>query len=511
MCRPRRRTWRLDRTYTGQSAIRLATAHPTDALQPPYPAEVDVLARWRHQNGDGTTLFDHADRARMPTMSTTASETLLNHWIGGRRDERAGRAPRRGERPRHRRDRRPRARSRRAADVDRAVQAATDGRARSGAPPSLTKRAQVLFALPRARQRPQGRAGRADHARARQGARRRRAARSPAASRSSSSPAASATCSRARTRRRSPPASTRTRMRHAARRRRRHHAVQLPRDGAAVDGAGRARVRQRVHPQAVRAGPVAGTACSAELLAEAGLPDGVFSVVHGDKEAVDAILDHPGIAARLASSARRRSRATSTRPARRTASACRRSAAPRTTPSCSPTPTSTSPPTASSPPPTARPASAAWRSPSPSRSATSPSRCSTRSASGSTKLTIGPGTDPASDMGPLVSERHYEKVAGLVDAGVEEGAELRRRRPRPDRRGPRGRLLPRPVRVRPRQARHARLRRGDLRPGAGRRARATATPRRSSSSTPTRTATARRSSPATAAPRGCSSSRRRPA
>jgi malonate-semialdehyde dehydrogenase (acetylating)/methylmalonate-semialdehyde dehydrogenase len=35
----------------------------------------------------------------------------------------------------------------------------------------------------------------------------------------------------------------------------------------------------------------------AELWAEAGLPDGVFNVVHGDKEAVDAILDHPGIAA----------------------------------------------------------------------------------------------------------------------------------------------------------------------------------------------------------------------
>src|SRR3954468_12360449 len=35
----------------------------------------------------------------------------------------------------------------------------------------------------------------------------------------------------------------------------------------------------------------------AELLSEAGLPDGVFSVVHGDKEAVDAILEHPGIAA----------------------------------------------------------------------------------------------------------------------------------------------------------------------------------------------------------------------
>lgn len=33
----------------------------------------------------------------------------------------------------------------------------------------------------------------------------------------------------------------------------------------------------------------------AELLKEAGLPDGVFNVVHGDKEAVDAILNHPGI------------------------------------------------------------------------------------------------------------------------------------------------------------------------------------------------------------------------
>jgi malonate-semialdehyde dehydrogenase (acetylating)/methylmalonate-semialdehyde dehydrogenase len=35
----------------------------------------------------------------------------------------------------------------------------------------------------------------------------------------------------------------------------------------------------------------------AELLAEAGLPPGVFNVVHGDKEAVDAILAHPGIKA----------------------------------------------------------------------------------------------------------------------------------------------------------------------------------------------------------------------
>jgi malonate-semialdehyde dehydrogenase (acetylating)/methylmalonate-semialdehyde dehydrogenase len=36
---------------------------------------------------------------------------------------------------------------------------------------------------------------------------------------------------------------------------------------------------------------------AAELLKEAGVPDGVFNVVHGDKVAVDAILEHPGIAA----------------------------------------------------------------------------------------------------------------------------------------------------------------------------------------------------------------------
>jgi len=36
---------------------------------------------------------------------------------------------------------------------------------------------------------------------------------------------------------------------------------------------------------------------TAELLKEAGVPDGVFNVVHGDKVAVDAVLEHPDIAA----------------------------------------------------------------------------------------------------------------------------------------------------------------------------------------------------------------------
>ncbi|EQD64821.1 methylmalonate-semialdehyde dehydrogenase, partial [mine drainage metagenome] len=40
------------------------------------------------------------------------------------------------------------------------------------------------------------------------------------------------------------------------------------------------------------------------------------------------------------------------------------------------------------------------------------------------KMKVGPGTDPTSDMGPLVTQQHYEKVKGYVDKGVAEGAVL---------------------------------------------------------------------------------------
>jgi malonate-semialdehyde dehydrogenase (acetylating)/methylmalonate-semialdehyde dehydrogenase len=39
-------------------------------------------------------------------------------------------------------------------------------------------------------------------------------------------------------------------------------------------------------------------------------------------------------------------------------------------------------------------------------------------------LVIGPGSDPGSEMGPLVTAVHRDKVAGYVDAGVEAGATL---------------------------------------------------------------------------------------
>ncbi len=39
-------------------------------------------------------------------------------------------------------------------------------------------------------------------------------------------------------------------------------------------------------------------------------------------------------------------------------------------------------------------------------------------------LKVGPATNPESEMGPLVTQAHYERVRGYVDLGVSEGAEL---------------------------------------------------------------------------------------
>jgi len=40
------------------------------------------------------------------------------------------------------------------------------------------------------------------------------------------------------------------------------------------------------------------------------------------------------------------------------------------------------------------------------------------------KLKVGPGLDPSSEMGPLVTQEHRDKVASYVDKGVAEGAKL---------------------------------------------------------------------------------------
>jgi malonate-semialdehyde dehydrogenase (acetylating)/methylmalonate-semialdehyde dehydrogenase len=40
-------------------------------------------------------------------------------------------------------------------------------------------------------------------------------------------------------------------------------------------------------------------------------------------------------------------------------------------------------------------------------------------------LKVGPGTDPDSEMGPLVTRAHLDRVSGYIDTGVTEGATLR--------------------------------------------------------------------------------------
>ena len=106
----------------------------------------------------------------------------------------------------------------------------------------------------------------------------------------------------------------------------------------------------------------------ASLWAEAGLPDGVFNVVQGDKVAVDAILAHPDIKAVSFVGSTPIARYVYENGTKRTASACRPSAAPRTTWWCCPTPTSTWPRTPRCQPGSARRGSAAWPSPRWSRS-----------------------------------------------------------------------------------------------------------------------------------------------
>ena len=100
----------------------------------------------------------------------------------------------------------------------------------------------------------------------------------------------------------------------------------------------------------------------AELLKQAGLPDGVLQRGAGRQ---GGRRPHPRAPRHRRGQLRRLD---ADRPVhlrdrhRATASGCRRSAGPRTTWSCCPTPTSTWPPTPRSAPATARPASGAWRS-----------------------------------------------------------------------------------------------------------------------------------------------------
>src|SRR6266851_4488483 len=162
----------------------------------------------------------------------------------------------------------------------------------------------------------------------------------------------------------------------------------------------------------------------AQWLKEAGLPDGVFSVVHGDKEAVDAILTDPDISAVsfvgstpiaryiYETAARTGKRCQALGGAKNHAIIMPDADLDRTVDALM---------------------GAAYGS--------AGERCMSISVAVLVgektadalmaklepkvrALKIGPGTDADAEMGPLVTKQHLAKVRGYIDAGVAEGAKL---------------------------------------------------------------------------------------
>jgi malonate-semialdehyde dehydrogenase (acetylating)/methylmalonate-semialdehyde dehydrogenase len=162
----------------------------------------------------------------------------------------------------------------------------------------------------------------------------------------------------------------------------------------------------------------------AEWLKEAGLPDGVFSVVHGDKETVDALLHHPDISAisfvgstpiaqyiyETAAATGKRCQALGgaknhmiimpdadmDRAVDALMGAAFGSAGERCMAISVAVPVGE----------------------------TTANRLVSAMAPKIRSLKIGPGTDPEAEMGPLVTKQHLDKVRGYIDAGVAEGAKL---------------------------------------------------------------------------------------
>ncbi len=161
----------------------------------------------------------------------------------------------------------------------------------------------------------------------------------------------------------------------------------------------------------------------AELLHEAGVPDGVFNVVHGDKVAVDAILAHPDIAAISfvgSTPVARYIYETGTKNGKRVQALGGAKNHMIVLPDADIEAAADAA------------VSAAYGS--------AGERCMAISvvvAVGDSadplvealkarlpKIKVGPGTDPDAQMGPLVTREHRDKVASYLDSGPAQGAEL---------------------------------------------------------------------------------------
>jgi malonate-semialdehyde dehydrogenase (acetylating) / methylmalonate-semialdehyde dehydrogenase len=161
----------------------------------------------------------------------------------------------------------------------------------------------------------------------------------------------------------------------------------------------------------------------AELWAEAGLPDGVFTVVNGDREAVDRLLVHPDVAAISfvgSTPVARHVFTTATEHGKRVQALGGAKNHMVVLPDADLDLAADAA------------VSAGYGS--------AGERCMAISALVTVgdvadrllpaiieridRLTVGPGTDSASEMGPLVTKAHRDRVAGYVSTGSEEGAEV---------------------------------------------------------------------------------------
>jgi malonate-semialdehyde dehydrogenase (acetylating)/methylmalonate-semialdehyde dehydrogenase len=161
-----------------------------------------------------------------------------------------------------------------------------------------------------------------------------------------------------------------------------------------------------------------------ELLKEAGLPDGVFNVVHGDKVAVDRILEHPDVAAVSfvgSTPIARYIYETGTKNGKRVQALGGAKNHMIVLPDADIEMAADAA------------VSAAYGS--------AGERCMAISvvvavgdvadplvdaiAERLPKIQVGPGTEEGSEMGPLITKEHRDKVASYLDSGVSQGATLR--------------------------------------------------------------------------------------
>jgi malonate-semialdehyde dehydrogenase (acetylating)/methylmalonate-semialdehyde dehydrogenase len=162
---------------------------------------------------------------------------------------------------------------------------------------------------------------------------------------------------------------------------------------------------------------------AAEMLAEAGLPDGVFNILHGDKEAVDGLLNHPDVAAVSfvgSTPIARYIYETGTRNGKRVQALGGAKNHMVVLPDADMDLAADSA------------VSAGYGSAGERCMAISvivavgdaADRLIPKMQERMAVLKVAPGTTPGAEMGPLVTREHRDKVAGYVDSGVDQGATL---------------------------------------------------------------------------------------